>query len=198
VNTVTGLSALRIALVAPVMALVLAGPRTSAAFVGAAAVFAVAASTDFLDGYLARRWRLTTTMGSFLDTTADKVVVTGALIALVSVGRCSPWLATVIVSRELAVLALRGVVAANGTVMAPSLWGKLKANVQFLAVILAMLRPGGPWGPWYADQWALAAAAVLAVTSAAQYLLRFRSGASAPVGATGRSTSAPELPRPPG
>lgn len=182
VATVTGLSALRLALVPPVIGLVLAGPRTRYAYVAAAAVFAVAAFTDFLDGYLARRWRLTSTLGSFLDTTADKVLVTGALIALVSVGRASPWLATVIVGRELAVLGLRGVVAASGAVMAPSLWGKLKANVQFAAVLLALLRSGGRWGPWYPDEWAMGAAALLAVVSAAQYFARFASAVTAPRG----------------
>ena len=184
---VTGLSALRIALVLPVMALVLAGPDTRYAYVAAAAVFTVAVVTDFLDGYLARRWRMTTTLGSFLDTTADKVLVAGALIALVSVGRASPWLVTVIVSRELAVLALRGLVAAGGTVMAPSLWGKLKANVQFAAILLAILRAGTEWGPWYPDEWVMGAAAVLAVTSAVQYFNRF--GLSAPADrASGRAT----------
>ncbi len=181
---VTGLSALRIALVIPVMALVLAGPDTDHAYVAAAAVFGAAAVTDFMDGYLARRWRVTTTFGSFLDTTADKVLVAGTLVALVSVGRASPWLATVIVSRELAVLALRGMVAAGGSVMEPSIWGKVKANVQFAALLMAMLRVDATWGPWHPDQWALGAAAVLAVVSAVQYFARF-SGA-APV--SGRAT----------
>lgn len=181
---VTGLSALRIALVIPVMALVLAGPDTDHAYVAAAAVFGAAVVTDFLDGYLARRWRVTTTLGSFLDTTADKVLVAGALVALVSVGRASPWLATVIVSRELAVLALRGMVAAGGSVMAPSIWGKVKANVQFAALLMAMLRVDAVWGPWHPDQWVLGAATVLAVVSAAQYFARF-SGA---VPVSGRAT----------
>ncbi len=184
-NRVTGLSALRIALVAPIMALVLAGPRTEHAYAGAAALFAVAALTDFLDGYLARRWRVTTALGSFLDTTADKVLVAGSLIALVSVGRASPWLAGLIVCRELAVLALRGVVAAGGTVMAPSFWGKLKANVQFAAVLLAMVRVDSRWAGRHPDEWLLAAAAVLAVVSGAQYFARFPSAAPAP---SGRST----------
>jgi len=172
-NRVTGLSALRIALVVPVMALVLAGPRTRYAYVAGAAVFGVAAVTDFFDGYLARRWQVASTLGSFLDTTADKVLVAGVLIALVSVGRASPWAATVIVARELAVLGLRGVVAAGGTVMKPSIWGKLKANVQFAALLMAMLRSGARWGPWRPDEWVLAAAATLAVLSAAQYFARF-------------------------
>src|SRR5207244_8175688 len=115
------------------MALILAGPNNKSAYTAAAIVFAVAASTDFVDGYLARRWAVTTRLGSFLDTTADKLLVSGALIALVDVDRASPWIAAIIVGRELLILAPRGVVAAAGTVLPTSLWGTLKTNVQFIA-----------------------------------------------------------------
>ena len=87
-------TALRILLVPVVMALVLAddgATGTTAAI--AAVVFFVAAATDYVDGYLARRWDVTTTLGSFLDTTADKLLVTGVLVALVAVERASPWIA---------------------------------------------------------------------------------------------------------
>ena len=115
-------TSLRIVLVPVVMALVLAddGSATGVAATLAAAVFFAAAATDFLDGYLARRWRVTTILGSFLDTTADKLLVTGALIALVAVDRASPWIAALIVGRELAILGLRGAVAADGKVVEPS------------------------------------------------------------------------------
>jgi hypothetical protein len=90
------------------MALILAGPDHGSAYTAAAVVFAVAASTDFVDGYLARRWAVTTKLGSFLDTTADKLLVSGALIALVDVRRASAWIAAIIVGRELLILGLRG------------------------------------------------------------------------------------------
>jgi len=166
---------LRIVLVPVVMALVLAGERSGRAFVAAAAVFFVAASTDFLDGYLARRWRSTSTLGSFLDTTADKLLVSGALIALVAVHRANAWIAFVIIGRELMILGLRGVAAATGTIVKPSIWGKLKANVQFLAILLAMLRYPHELGPLLLDQWVLLAAAVVTVISGLEYLLRFSS-----------------------
>jgi hypothetical protein len=92
---------------------------------------------------LARRWGVTTKLGSFLDTTADKLLVTGVLIALVAVDRASPWIALIIIGRELVILGLRGVIAAEGTVMQPSMLGKLKTTIQFLAIALAILRPGG-------------------------------------------------------
>jgi CDP-diacylglycerol--glycerol-3-phosphate 3-phosphatidyltransferase len=142
--------------------------------------FAVAAATDFADGYLARRWAVTTKLGSFLDTTADKLLASGALIALVAIDRTSAWIAAVIVARELVILALRGVVAAEGGTLQPSVWGKLKTNVQFLAILLAILRPGDPLGPLYLDEWSMLAAAFVTVMSAFEYLTRFGSVFTAP------------------
>jgi CDP-diacylglycerol--glycerol-3-phosphate 3-phosphatidyltransferase len=162
---------LRAVLVPVIMWLVLRGDEPATAVAGS--LFAFAAITDFLDGYLARRWKRVTVLGNFLDTTADKLLVSGALVALVAVGRASPWIAFVIVGRELLILGLRGVVAAGGEVMKPSIWGKLKANVQFVAVFLAILRPFRPLGGLYVDQWAMLTAAVVTIGSAVEYLARF-------------------------
>jgi CDP-diacylglycerol--glycerol-3-phosphate 3-phosphatidyltransferase len=140
----------------------------------AAVVFGAAALTDFADGYLARRWRLTTTFGNFLDTTADKLLVTGALVGLVAIGRASAWVAFIIIGRELLVMALRGLAAADNVVVQASIWGKLKTNVQFLAIIMAMLRLPGRWGPLYPDEWVMWAAAAVTIASGAEYLARFR------------------------
>jgi CDP-diacylglycerol---glycerol-3-phosphate 3-phosphatidyltransferase len=169
---------IRVILVPVVMWLVLADPFAHAPGL-AASLFAVAAATDFLDGYLARRWAATTILGSFLDTTADKLLVSGVLVALVAVGRASQWVAAIIVGRELLILGLRGVVAADGTVMTPSIWGKLKANVQFVALFLAILRPGSPIGPFFLDEWVMWAAGVVTILSAVEYLARFSSRLSA-------------------
>jgi CDP-diacylglycerol---glycerol-3-phosphate 3-phosphatidyltransferase len=161
----------RIVLAPIVMALVLAGSND--AEVPAAVLFAIAAATDWWDGRLARRWNVTTTLGSFLDTTADKLLVTGVLIALVGADRVSPWIAAIIVGRELIILGLRGVVAVDGAVMQPSIWGKLKTTIQFIAILLAILRPGGPIGGEYLDEWVMLLAAFITVMSAADYLQRF-------------------------
>jgi CDP-diacylglycerol---glycerol-3-phosphate 3-phosphatidyltransferase len=169
-----GITYLRVALTPVVMALVLVGYRVRYAYVVAAVLFAIAAATDFFDGRLARRWKQTTTLGTFLDTTADKLLVSGVLIALVSVGRASAWIAFIIIGREVLIMGLRGAVtAADGTVMKPSIWGKLKANVQFLAILLAIVRTSEPWGPLYPDQYAMLAAAAITVGSAAEYFVRF-------------------------
>jgi CDP-diacylglycerol--glycerol-3-phosphate 3-phosphatidyltransferase len=165
-------TALRIVLTPVIMALLLIpddGDDTSAL---AAVLFAVAAITDWVDGRLARRWNVTSKLGSFLDTTADKLLVSGVLIALLGAERVSPWIVAVIVGRELVLMGLRGVIAAEGAVMAPSFLGKLKTSVQFLAIILAILRPGDEIGGLYIDQWAMLAAAAITVWSAADYLIR--------------------------
>jgi CDP-diacylglycerol---glycerol-3-phosphate 3-phosphatidyltransferase len=169
-TVLNGLSLARIVLGVPVIALILLGPTVRYCYAAAAAVFTVAAATDFLDGYLARRWHRTSDLGVFLDTTADKILVSGALIALVAVGRASAWAAGVIIWRELAVLGLKAAAATGGTVIYPSFWGKLKFNVQFVAVILALFRYHHRIGPMYLDQWAMAVAAVVTVLSAWSYL----------------------------
>ena len=137
----TAITYLRIALTPVVMALVIADTDPSWARPTATALFAFAAVTDFFDGRLARRWKQTSALGNFLDTTADKLLVSGVLIALVDVGHASIWVAFIIIGRELLIMGLRGVVAAEGPPMAPSIWGKLKANVQFLAILLAIWWP---------------------------------------------------------
>jgi len=169
---------LRVAAVPVVMALVLVDADGAA--IVAAVLFALAAATDFFDGYLARRWRVTTMLGSFLDTTADKLLVCGVLIALVAVDRASPWIVALIVARELVVLCLRAAVAAEGANFAPSPWGKVKAGIQFAAIVLAILRPGEPIVSAYLDEWAMLAAAVITVVSAVEYFTRFGSTLTAP------------------
>ena len=169
----TDITFARIVLVPFVMGFVLAGARHHGAYPAAAALFAVAAATDFVDGYLARRWRLTTTLGAFLDTTADKLLVSGVLVALVAVGRVSVWIAIIIIGREFLILGLRGVVVAAGTPFPPSIWGKLKTTVQFAGILLAILRLPHPLGRLFLDQWVMLVAAGVTLASAAEYLARF-------------------------
>lgn len=171
-RTLTVITTARIIAVPVIMALVLADRGRGTDLV-AAALFAVAAVTDFVDGYLARRWRLATTLGSFLDTTADKLLVSGVLVALVQVGHASAWIATIIIGRELLIMGLRGLVAADGAVMTPSIWGKLKTNVQFVAILIAIVYPDVSLGPWLVSDWVMVAAALITVASAVEYLVRF-------------------------
>ena len=167
-GAVAAATGLRLAAAPAVMALCLA-----ADFLPALAVFALAAATDYLDGYLARRWRVTTTTGSFLDTTADKLLVTAALVALVAVGRASPWAAAAIVGREVMILGLRAAAAANGVVVVASQLGRVKATLQFLAVAAALYALGPQLGPLPLYQWLMWLAVALTLISAADYLGRF-------------------------
>jgi CDP-diacylglycerol--glycerol-3-phosphate 3-phosphatidyltransferase len=200
----SGITYLRIVLAPVVMALVMVGDREPWAYPTAAVLFGVAAVTDYFDGRLARRWKQTTTLGAFLDTTADKLLVSGALLALVAVDRASPWVAFVIIGRELLIMGLRGAVsAADGVVVTPSMWGKWKATVQFVAIGAAILRPDVMVGSWFLDQVLMAIAALLTIVSAFQYLARFvavlshrgerrlarrrATGAAGPTGASGTS-----------
>lgn len=168
----TSVTWLRIFLTPVVMALILAGNGTMDMI--AAGLFAFAAITDFIDGRLARRWKQTTPLGAFLDTTADKVLVTGGLIALVGVDRASVWAAFLIVAREILVLGLKGVAsAAKGDAVGASLLGKAKANVQFVAIVLAIARPDVTFGGLYLDEWAMWIAAIITIWSGADYLVRY-------------------------
>jgi len=159
---------LRIAASPAVMALVLNHSYTAGAI-----VFLVAAATDWLDGRLARRWGVTTRLGAFLDTTADKLLVATALIALVAVHRASPWVALVIVAREFTILGLRAAVESGGRRFETSMLGKWKATVQFAAIALAILRPDVVIAGAYLDQWAMVIAALLTAWSAIDYIVQF-------------------------
>jgi CDP-diacylglycerol---glycerol-3-phosphate 3-phosphatidyltransferase len=167
-------TSLRILLTPVIMAMLMEDVSRAAT----AVLFAIAAATDWIDGYLARRWEVTTKFGSFLDTTADKLLVTGVLIALVAVERASPWVAVIIIGRELMVLGLRGVIAAGGTVMQASMLGRLKTAIQFLAILLAILRPGDEIGGAFLDEWVMLAAAAITVASAVDYFKSFASSLS--------------------
>jgi len=137
----------------------------------AAVLFAIAAGTDFVDGRLARRWDVTTKLGSFLDTTADKLLVSTALLGLVAVGRASAWVALVIIAREFTILGLRAAVAAGGANFETSWFGKWKATVQFVAITVAIVRPDVHLAGAYLDQWLMVVAAVITALSGIDYLV---------------------------
>ena len=154
---------------------VVMGLILSHSWTAGAVVFVIAASTDWFDGRLARRWNVSSRLGSFLDTTADKLLVTGVLLALVAVGRASPWVSMVIIGRELSLLGLRAAVATQGLHLEPSMLGKWKATTQFAALTLVMLRPDVVIAGAFLDQWLLALAALVSVWSGIDYFVRFSS-----------------------
>jgi nicotinamide-nucleotide amidase len=101
----------------------------------AALVFIVLASTDAVDGYLARSRNEVTTFGKFMDPLADKLLITAALVSLVQLGKLSAWIAILIISREFIVSGLRMVAVAEGKVISASTYGKWKTVFQIMAVV---------------------------------------------------------------
>lgn len=112
----------------------------------AAGVFALAALTDGLDGWIARSRGAITTFGKLMDPLADKLLVTAALVSLVSLGRLEAWIAMVIIAREFAVTGLRSVAAEQGVVIQASLLGKVKTILQIAAIIALIAAYPAPLG----------------------------------------------------
>jgi CDP-diacylglycerol--glycerol-3-phosphate 3-phosphatidyltransferase len=136
----------------------------------AAAVFVLASLTDALDGYIARRNRSVTAFGKLMDPLADKLLVTAALVGLVSLDRLTAWAAMVIIAREFAVTGLRLLAVEQGHVIAASSWGKLKTTFQ-IAMVLALIIVEG--SPAWLDVLVYATVAVT-VVSGAEYFVRLR------------------------
>jgi CDP-diacylglycerol--glycerol-3-phosphate 3-phosphatidyltransferase len=162
------LTFLRIALIPPVVILTLVDTDVSSwiAFLA----FGIAAMTDGLDGYVARRMQLVSATGQLLDPIADKMLVTAAMVALVVVERFPAWAAIVIVVREVAVSVLRFAASRRGRGFPASLAGKAKTGAQLVAVLLYILPLGTGWRPL---KWTfLALAVALTVGSGLDYLRR--------------------------
>ena len=136
------ISIARIALVPVCVALLLDGGEDEIRL--AALVFAVAALSDFLDGYLARHRNSATTFGKFVDPLADKLLVSCVLIALVDMHRLAAWVAMVIVAREFAVTMTRMAAAPTGVVIAANWWGKTKTIVQVATIFFLIAIKGSP------------------------------------------------------
>jgi CDP-diacylglycerol---glycerol-3-phosphate 3-phosphatidyltransferase len=141
-NLPNALTLLRI-LAVPVVVVALLGETPNGDAL-AAGVFALAALTDGLDGYFARSRDSVTTFGKLMDPLADKLLITGALLSLVSLNRLAPWIAMVIIAREVAVTILRTIAAERGLVIAASWLGKLKTVLQIAAIIALIAADPSP------------------------------------------------------
>lgn len=138
-----------------------------------AILFIVAASTDGIDGYIARKHNLVTNLGKLLDPLADKLLVAAVLISLVAMGKCDAWIAVVIISREFAVTGLREVALLEGSVIAASNWGKAKTITQIIA-ISALLLNNFPfeWIHFPFDEVAIWLAAIITIYSGIDYFVK--------------------------
>ncbi len=135
-------------------------------------VFLAAALTDLLDGYLARRWKQVTTVGTLLDPVADKLLISAALISLVQIRLLPGWLVVLIISREFAVSGLRSIAAAEGYTIEASELGKSKMMLQVLGITLVLLSIRWPAMHPYAMV-AMWAVVIFGLASAVQYFANF-------------------------
>lgn len=141
----------------------------------AAIVFAVAAGTDGIDGYLARARKEVTNLGKFLDPLADKLLITSALIYLVEINQIPAWIAIIIVAREFAVTGLRTIAVGKGIVIAASSWGKVKTVSQVIAVVVLLLHEFfAVYTSFPIGQVAIYAATILTVISGIDYFVKAR------------------------
>lgn len=134
--------------------------------------FLAAALTDLLDGYLARRWKQVTTVGTLLDPVADKLLISAALISLVQIRLIPGWLAILIIAREFAVSGLRSIASAEGYTIKASDLGKTKMATQVVAISLMLISIR--YKEWYgfAMLW-MYGVVFFALVSAFQYFGKF-------------------------
>jgi CDP-diacylglycerol--glycerol-3-phosphate 3-phosphatidyltransferase len=138
-----------------------------------ALIFVLAAGTDWLDGYLARRRGQVTTLGQLMDPLADKLLITAAFVSLVALDLAPAWMVAVILGRELGVTVLRSVAYSRGVTIAASALGKVKMVAEVVAIVLLIL--GGDYLPqlFVVGQAALWVVLVAALLSALDYYRRF-------------------------
>lgn len=138
----------------------------------ALAIFLVAALTDLLDGYLARKWSQITTLGTLLDPVADKLLVSAALIALVEVKAVPAWMVILTIGRDFAISGLRNIASSEGYVIPASDLGKSKMILQVTAIGLTML--GLRWAELApAGLYTMYAAVIFTMISAVDYMRQF-------------------------
>lgn len=139
----------------------------------AALIFIIAASTDSLDGYIARKRKLVTNLGKLLDPLADKLLVTAVLVSLVEMDKVGAFIVIVIISREFAVTGLRQIALLEGIVLAASKWGKWKTATQITAII-ALLLNNFPFHflNFDFDYWASWVAALITIYSGVDYFIK--------------------------
>lgn len=141
----------------------------------AVSIFLVAALTDYLDGFIARRRNQVTKLGVLLDPIADKLLVSAAFISLVELGLAPAWMVVIIIGREFAVSGLRSVASSFGVTIPASIWGKYKTLSQVVAITLLILTNTlerfGQFG--FLGILTLWIVVILAIFSAADYFIKF-------------------------
>src|SRR5580704_13090399 len=138
----------------------------------ALSIFWIAAATDLLDGYLARRWKQITTVGTLLDPIADKLLISAALVSLVQVHRVPAWMVVLIIGREFAVSGLRSIAAAEGYTIYASDLGKTKMITQVIAISMVLVSVRWQALSGFAMLW-MWGVVIFGIASAIQYFRKF-------------------------
>ena len=171
-NTIT---LLRIGII-PALFFLLQSPGPGGSLI-LAALFVLAALTDFLDGYIARRYQLVTTMGKFLDPIADKLVVNTAMILMIPIGRIPAWIVAIIIIRDFTVDGMRSVASSEGIILQASRLGKQKTVCQIFAVTALMIHyPFLGLDAHVVGTVILYVALILTLYSGLDYLMKFYRG----------------------
>lgn len=106
-------------------------------------IYVIASLTDLLDGYIARKYKLITDFGKFMDPLADKLLVISSLVCFVEVGLINSWIAMVIIARELVITGFRTLAVSKGITLAANFWGKLKTVMQMITIITILVINAG-------------------------------------------------------
>jgi len=138
----------------------------------ALSIFLIAAATDLLDGYLARRWKQITTVGTLLDPIADKLLISAALVSMVQIRRVPAWMVVLIIGREFAVSGLRSIAAAEGYTIQASDLGKTKMITQVVAITMVLLSIRWQSLNGFAMLW-MWGVVIFGIASAVQYFRKF-------------------------
>ncbi|SFE10561.1 CDP-diacylglycerol--glycerol-3-phosphate 3-phosphatidyltransferase [Peptostreptococcaceae bacterium pGA-8] len=142
-------------------------------------IFLIASFTDFLDGYIARKYNLVSNFGKIMDPLADKVLVYSAFCMMVEGNIVPAWMLVVILAREFTIAGMRTVAAAEGIVIAAAMSGKIKTVLQMIAVPLLMLAVANSLtvkgeAIMYAAKFFLWASLIMTVYSGVEYVYKNR------------------------
>jgi CDP-diacylglycerol--glycerol-3-phosphate 3-phosphatidyltransferase len=137
----------------------------------AAVIFIVAALSDLLDGYIARKHNLVTNFGKFMDPLADKLLVSSALICLVELKLLAAWIVIIIIAREFIISGFRLIASDNGVVIAAGWWGKMKTTVQMVMSVMLIINLDFTFIN-ILEQIAVYLAAILTIVSLIDYMVK--------------------------
>jgi len=132
-------------------------------------IFMAASFTDFLDGYIARKYNMVSNFGKFMDPLADKLLVTAALISMIQLGDIAAWIVIVIISREFIITGFRTIAVERGIVIAASMWGKSKTTSQMIMIIVVL---SGIFAGGFVNTVLIFISTVLTIISGVDYIVK--------------------------